>query len=144
MKKDIEIITKLRNNSRKSITEISKELQMPVSSVFHRIKLQEKKNMIKKHTTLVNFQRLGYNTWMQILIAIDKQDRKRLIEYAINSKNVNSLFEINHGYDIMLETIHKNGKELKDFMEEMRSRFDIKKFKVIEIIQDLKRERFLT
>jgi DNA-binding Lrp family transcriptional regulator len=141
--KERSIISMLRKNSRVSLTDISKKLEMPVSSVFNKIKKQESKRVIKKHTTIVNFQKLGYNSWSKIIVALDKEDRQKMMEFALMHKNVNSLFEINNGFDFLIETIYENSKELRDFIDELNFRFNIKETIVLEVIKDLKRERFL-
>lgn len=138
--KELMIISELRKNARIPLTEISAKTKTPVSTVFSKIKKYEK-GIINKHTSLVSFAKLGL-TWTKILLKVKRKDRERLKEFALNNKNVNSLFEINHGYDFLLETIHKNQNQLKDFIEELEERFELEQRDVYAVINDLKREGF--
>ena len=60
-KKDLLIVSHLRRDGRTSLTELSKKTRIPISTIFDRLK-QNKNNFIKKHTALIDFAKLGYNT----------------------------------------------------------------------------------
>jgi DNA-binding Lrp family transcriptional regulator len=140
--KELLIISMLRKNARDSITNIAKKTGIPASTVFDKIRKCEK-NAIKKHTSLVDFQKLGYSCWAKIILKVAKEDRERLKAFALENKNVNSLFEINQDYDFIIETVHKNSNELKLFLESLEG-FKIKEKQVHTITGELKREAFLT
>ena len=66
-KKEMQVIAALRKNSRASLAKISKEIKVAKSTVFDRIKRHES-GLIQKHTSLIDFRRLGYNA--RVFIAI--------------------------------------------------------------------------
>ena len=58
--KDRQIISHLRNNARIPLTTMSKLTKIPVSTLFDRLKTNED-DIITKHTSLLDFAKLGYN-----------------------------------------------------------------------------------
>lgn len=141
-KKDLLIIAHLRRNARQRITSVSKKIQIPVSTIFDRIKAQEH-NAIKKHVALLDFSKLGFNARANIVVKVDRSQREELQEFLMKNWNVNSLAKINNGYDFLAEVIFRNIKDAEDFVEQLEDRFKIKAKEVYYIIDELKREEFL-
>lgn len=141
--KDILLIANLRANARDTLTSISKKIKMPISTIFDRIKLYQQ-DVIKKHTTLIDFGKLGYNTRAHITLKTSKNNRENLKNYLLKQPNVNTLYKINNGYDFLVEVIFRGLKELEEFNEAMDEKFRIKSRQVYYIIEDIKKENFLS
>ena len=142
-KKDLKILSELRQNARMSLTKMSKKTQIPVSTIFDRLKLNEK-NIIIKHTSLLDFNKLGYNTRANITIKVNKEDKETLKQHLIRHHQINSVYKINNGFDFMVEGIFKHIIEMEDFLEQLEQKFNIIDKKSFFIIEDIKREAFLT
>lgn len=140
-KKDMQIITALRNNARESLTKISRKTGIPVSTIFDKIKDTP---LITKNTCLLDFSQLGFNTRAKVTIKVERETREELRKYLAAYPNVNSLYKINSGYDFLIELVFRNIKEMEDFMENIRDRFKIIEDKVFYILEDIKREEFMT
>ncbi len=142
-KKDLKILSELRQNARMSLTKMSKKTQIPVSTIFDRLKLNEK-NIIIKHTSLLDFNKLGYNTRANITIKVNKEDKETLKQHLIRHHQINSVYKINNGFDFMVEGIFKHIIEMEDFLEQLEQKFNIIDKKSFFIIEDLKREAFMS
>lgn len=142
-KKDIDIIMRLRNNARESLTDMSKKINIPVSTIYDRLK-EHHGELIKRHTSLLDFAVLGFNTRASICIAIDKQQKDSINTYLHKNQYVNSVFKINNGYDFMIDGVFRSIKDMEDFCDTLRSKFDIRDLKSFYIIEELAREEFLT
>lgn len=142
-KKDLVILSNLRKNSRETLTSMSKRTHIPISTIYDRLKFHEG-GLIKKHTCLLDFNRLGYATRANVLLRVDKASREELRNYLVRHNNINSLSKINNNYDFLVEIIFKEIKELEDFLEKLEDKFKIKSKLVFYIIEDLKREEFLS
>jgi len=59
--KDLLILKHLRNNARKTLTSISKETNIPTSTVFDRLRIHEK-GIIKKYTSIIDIENLANKT----------------------------------------------------------------------------------
>lgn len=141
--KDLQLIAHLRQNARMSLTKMSKKTHIPVSTIFDRLKCNEG-NVIVKHTTLLNFTKLGYHTRANITLKVERDDKEELAKYLMKQSRVNSLSRINNGYDFMIEGVFKQINEMEEFLDNLEKKFKIRDRKAYFIIEDLKREEFMS
>ncbi|MBN2458338.1 Lrp/AsnC family transcriptional regulator [Candidatus Woesearchaeota archaeon] len=139
---DIMLLSSLRANARDTLTNISKKIKVPVSTIFDRLKLHEK-GLIQKHTSIIDFSKLGFSTRANIILKVNKDDKEELRKFLLGNWNINSVVRINNGYDFLAEAVFKNILELEQFCEILDERFRIKSKQIFYIIEDLKREEFL-
>lgn len=142
-KKDMKILANLRQNARMPLTKMSKKIHIPVSTIFDRLRVNEE-DLILKHTSLIDFSKLGYNTRANIMLSVDKEDKENLKSFLTTSQSVNSVYKINNGFDFMIEGIFKQIKDMEEFIDLVEQRFNIKDKKSFFIIEDLKRESFMS
>ncbi len=142
LNKEILVLSCLRENARMKLTTLSKKTGIPVSTIFDQ--MNEPTSLMTKYTTLIDFGRLGFNTRAQIIIKLAKEQREQFKEFILEHKSINSAYRINNGYDYLLEGIFRNLKELEEFLETMEEHYPLKMKQVYYIIDDLKREEFLS
>ncbi|MFH1400995.1 MAG: Lrp/AsnC family transcriptional regulator [Nanoarchaeota archaeon] len=132
----------LRLNARAPLTEISKRTSIPVSTLFDRLKtLQE--HLILKHTTLLDFEKLGYPCRAAIMLSVPLGHREDLRHYLETHEHVNSIFRINNGYDYFVDCIFTDMQRAEQFIEDLEARFQITDKKTHYIVQVIKNEEFL-
>ncbi len=141
-KKDLIIISELRKNDRESLTRLSRKTRIPVSTIYDRLKFQEK-SIIKKHCALIDFSKIGFPTKTTILLKVPISKRKELLEHVSKNLNVNNVFKVNNDYDVLIEAIFRDMREAERFVERLEERFSIIDKKVFYVIEELKRESFL-
>jgi len=139
--KELKVIANLRQNSRESLTKISRKTGMPVSSIFERLK-KYKGGFIVKHTSLLDFNKIGFNVMVNSFIKIGRGQKKELFSHLMNNPYVNNFTAISNKYDIFIETAFKNLKDLRKFNEELIE-FGIEAKEDFYVIEYLKREGFL-
>jgi len=142
-KRDLKILTHLRVNARQKLTDISKNTGIPVSTIFDRIRHNEN-SVIKKHTSLLDFSKLGYQTRVNILLKTKKEQREKLNGFLSNHSSINSAFKINQDFDFLIDCVFSNMKELEYFLEDLEEKFNIEKKQVHHVIEDIKLESFLS
>ena len=130
------ILAHLRENSRQSLSKISKGTKIPVSTIYEKIK-QNKNGAIKKFTSILDFPALGYHIRAHVLV----KDTEGLQDFLMEHKNVNSVFQLNEGYDFAVDCIFRYMSDVKEFMDELE-KLDVKK-EVYYVTNELKREDFL-
>lgn len=140
--KELVIMSLLRQNSRETLTKMSKKCQIPISTIYDKIKTNEKE-IIKKHTCIIDFSKLGFNTRASISLKVNKSKREELKLYLEKHPNVNTIYKINNGFDYWIECIFRHIRDLEDFLENLEADFGIKK-QVFYIIDDIKREAFMS
>ncbi len=139
-KKDLKIITQLRTDARMPLTDMSRKINMPVSTIFDRMKSN---NLITKHTSLLDFSKLGY-TRANIFLKVEREDKEQLKESLLKNQSINSVYRINNGFDFLIECVFRQMKEVEEFIDQIESKFKIREVKSFFVIEDIKREMFLT
>jgi DNA-binding Lrp family transcriptional regulator len=114
-KNELQIVAHLRDDARKSLTKISRETGIPVSTIFEKLKASTKRNIITRNTCLLDFSKIGMNTRAKIALKTVPDHRKTMRNFLEKSLHVNSLFKINNGYDYMIDVIFANLKDLEEF-----------------------------
>jgi len=142
-KKELMILSCLRQNARQTLTNLSKKTHIPISTIYEKLKLYQN-NFIKKNACLIDFSKLGFNTLTQILVRVDKKDREAIKKYLSNNPSVNSILKVSNGFDFMIEGVFRNIKDLEEFNEELDERFKIKKKDYYFVIEEVKREAFMS
>ncbi|MBD3319252.1 winged helix-turn-helix transcriptional regulator [Candidatus Woesearchaeota archaeon] len=142
-KQDLVLMSYLRQNSRMSLTNLSKKTGIPISSIFDRLK-KANGTLIQKHVSLLDFGKLGFSVKVSILLKVGKQEKEKVKDALVKFFNVNSLCKVNNGYDFLVEAIFHDLKELEDFFDALDKKFTIRKREVYYIIEDLKKEGFLS
>ena len=140
--KEWQIVSHLRKNAQCSLASISANTNIPISTVHDKTKKLQNDNIITRYTTLIDFKKLGFHHHTKVAIEVTKSQRSDFILYLKTRQCINSLFEINGGFDVMIETIHKNIKEHIAFMDELHEAFDIIQLKEFQVIQPILQESF--
>ena len=122
--KDLKIISYLRQDARMSLTKMSKQTQIPVSTLFDRLRANEE-DLIIKHTSLLDFSKLGFNTRANITFKVDRDHKESLKEFLAKHQSINSVYRINNGFDFMVEGIFKDLRELEGFIDDTEHKFKI-------------------
>ena len=139
--KDLLIITHLRKNARETLTNLSKKTGIPISTIYENLK---RNKVIDKHTCLLDFAKLGFNTRAKILFKVNRDSRDALQEYLAKHQNTNNVYKINNGYDYLVESVFKNIKDVQDFLETVEEKYPIEEKEVYYIIEEVKREEFMS
>ncbi len=142
-KKDLLIISCLRQSGRESLTNISKKTKVPISTIFEKLHMQYG-GLVRRSTLLIDFSALGFLTMAHVAFRISKSDRDRFREYMTKHPHVNTFYKINNGYDFLCECVYRNIKELEEFLERLDESFDIKERQVHYLIDEIKKEAFLS
>ncbi|MCG2718649.1 MAG: Lrp/AsnC family transcriptional regulator [Nanoarchaeota archaeon] len=116
---DLQVLDELRKNARKSLTNISNNTRIPLSTVFKKV-VKLEKNLINKYVSLIDFNKIG--SGIRIHLVIKSKDRKDLHDFLIEHPNVNSLYRISQNFDFLVETIFPNMLEFENFMEDIENK----------------------
>ena len=141
--KELQLIAQMRQNARNNLTNISRAIQMPVSTIFDRLKRYEN-DLITKHCSLIDFEKIGFATRATIILKVKREQREEIKEYLLKHFNINSLYRINNNHDFLMEAIFRDINELEEFMESLEDTYTIKKKEVYYTIHEIKREGFMS
>ena len=138
--KELKLLTHLRTNCRQSLASIGRKINMPVSTVFDKLNKLEQ-SVISKHATIIDFPKLGYH--IRVNFVLKSFSKKELIDFLKNNKNTNSVSTVQGDFDFYIETVFQTLKDYEEFLEEL-SEFKISEQQIFYVIEDIKRESFLT
>lgn len=141
-KKELMLLACLRNNARETLTNISKKTNIPISTIFDKLKEYEK-TFIKKHTSILDFKKLGYDIRINMLLKVDRSKRYALEEFLMSEASVNNVFRINNIYDYLVDAIFKDIKEFQEFADKLEA-YNITEITEHFVVDELKRENFLS
>ena len=116
---------------------------MPVSTIFDKLRKYEN-GVIKRHTALLDFQKLGYTTRAQVFLKTTPENRLVLGNYLKVYPNVNCVYRVNNGYDFLIEAIFRSIQDLEGFLEELELKRGVVNKKVHYVINEVARESFMT
>ena len=136
--KDIVLFSALRKNGRMTLTNISKETHMPVSTVFEKLR-HYTGGIIKKYTVLLDFAKLGYTIHVSLVLKVGCRDK--LLQFLNTHPNVNNVYRINNGYDVLCEALFKDIHTSESFLQALEE-FTIVKMEVFYVLEDVRREGF--
>lgn len=140
--KDKIIFRHLRKNARINLTDIAKSTGIPASTIYDRVRANEK-IIVKKHTTLLDFSKLGYHAKAKIAIKVMSKDKERLLEFLKVHSNVNSLYRINYGFDYLVEVVYPSVADVEDFVAKIEQEYEIRERHIFNVIDEIKREEFM-
>ncbi|MCG2719683.1 MAG: Lrp/AsnC family transcriptional regulator [Nanoarchaeota archaeon] len=115
-KESIQILEKLREDSRRSVIDISRCTNNSRTLVFRKIKFMNK-HFIKKYTSIIDFKRLDYNLRVRFLI---KSKNKKLLQFLSKNKNINSVLIVKGNFNFYVEAYFKNLSEFNEFDEKLK------------------------
>ena len=137
-KKKHELLVILRQNSRMSLTEISKRTCIPITTIYDRLK-KACDDTITRYTVLLDFAKLGYTIRVQFFIKAQKNKREELFRYLLNHQNINNAAVINNGFDFACDALFKDLGEAEYFAKELDEKFNVSKIEIFYILQEFKR-----
>ncbi len=139
--KEREIIHHLRKGKRVNISAIARELKLPISTVAESIKRIEEK-YITKHTSLLDYNKIGYSANAFLAIKINRDQRRPFLDFLKKQACVNSIYSVNSGYNILAEIVCKDGLDMANWIEDVKSKFstEVAHFQVLKTEE---KERFV-
>ncbi len=141
-KEDMCLLSHLRKDARASLVKISEGTGMALSTVYEKLRKFEE-SIIKKHTCIIDFKKLGYNVRVNVVIKVDKTQRESMADYLSAHDHINRVYRVNSNHDYMLEGLFRDYSEFREFMEQLEEKFSIEDKQIYHLIDDIKEEEFL-
>ncbi|MFC1719447.1 Lrp/AsnC family transcriptional regulator [Candidatus Poribacteria bacterium] len=142
-KRELAIISHLRQDGRITLKAIGRKVNAPISTVFERLKLFKKSGLIRP-TVLLDFTELGFASRILVAIKIDREIREEVENYLVTHPNVNTVQHVNNGFSLMFEALFIDMRASEYFIEDLDHQFKLRKKMVFYILGESKREAFLS
>jgi len=127
---DLRIIEELSKNARVKLSELSRKLAVPRTTISSRIEKMVKMGVIKSFTTMLDYSTLGYKFLAFVMIKVRRGTGKLTDQVSITKKIVEDINRSNSKlriieshivtgeYDVLLKVIAKDWSELTKFLIE--------------------------
>ena len=142
-RQDLKILNLLRKNARQTMTNMSRDAGVPISTVFDKLKRLEHIGVIKAYTSLLDMEKIGYGAQAFVLLKIDTDQKERLKKILIGNSQVNNLSRVNGNWNFLIEVFFRYIEDLEIFIDALRNDFKGIEISVHHALEDMKREGFL-
>ena len=122
-KKDIQILRIIQRNSKITTREIAKQLNLPVTTVFTRIKKLEQKGIIKEYRAILDAKKLGKSTTAFILASFTYRppnkellSQRKLAEEIAKFPEVQEVHIITGDWDLLIKVKAENVEAIGKFV----------------------------
>ena len=123
---DHKILSLLNQDSRKTLVDISHQINLTPNGVNNRVKALVKNKIIIGHTISLDWKKLGYE-WFAIQIKLHRYNEeidKQIKRFFTNHKKVIFYYKyFGGGWDYDIGVLVQNSNELRDFINEYRKNF---------------------
>ena len=117
---DLKLLSYLYHNNREPLSKIARACKLTREQVNYKIKKYQEQGIIKGFFTLFDWSKFGYEYLVILLLKFEKPSSiKPFIHELKNSKNCLSFGKIYGKYDLYINAIFKNEKELGDYIAEI-------------------------
>jgi Lrp/AsnC family leucine-responsive transcriptional regulator len=145
--KDRKILAILQVNSRESLTNIAKKVNLSIDSVNNRIKSMQEKKIIEKFGVWINTKELGYNLITDNKIKmhnITEEQTQKFIAHLRAHPNVIDLLSVMGDFDFTCVIVAKNTSEYNKISLGIRQKFSgiIADWKSMLILEQYKFEEY--
>ncbi|GAB4315108.1 MAG: Lrp/AsnC family transcriptional regulator [Methanobacteriaceae archaeon] len=125
---DLAIIRSLMKNSRITISQMSKEIDVPDATISNRLKKLED-YIIKRYTMIPNWEKLGMEITSIIIIQTESEKHETVKEMLSKLREVSEVYSVSGEYDLLIKVWVKSINQLNNLIN--------KKIRSIDGVEDL-------
>jgi len=112
---DTAILRSLIKNSRISLSQMSKEIDVPDATISNRLKKLEN-DVIKHYTVILDWQKIGLDITTIIIIQTESELHESVKEELSKLDEVSEVYSVSGEYDILIKVWVPNIEELNKLM----------------------------
>ena len=112
---DTAILRSLIKNSRISLSQMSKEIDVPDATISNRLKKLEN-DVIKRYTVILDWQKIGLDITTIIIIQTESELHESVKEELSKLDEVSEVYSVSGEYDILIKVWVPNIEELNKLM----------------------------
>lgn len=112
---DLAILRSLIKNSRITISQMSKEIDIPDATISNRLKKLEK-TVIKRYTLIPDWQKIGLEITSIIIIQTESERHELVKEELSRLKKVSEVYSVSGEYDILIKVWVKSIEDLNQLI----------------------------
>jgi Lrp/AsnC family transcriptional regulator for asnA, asnC and gidA len=140
---DKHIIEKLIIDGRTSFANIAKDINLTDVAIKKRLERLKQRKIIKNIFAEIDYQVIGFNETLFVLISIDPNKQKEVIRKIIENNDVINLTEVTGEYNLIAKIIAEDKADLKKVLDNIYAIDGITKINTLTKIKDHKNSKNL-
>jgi len=139
--KDMDIMGLLKKNAKKTTQQISRKLNIPITTVHNRIKKLESEGIISKYTVVLNQKKLGKTISARLAIRVTKlADQNKICNELLNLEAVDRVYQITGDHDIVAKVCLSDIEELHSLiMTQLRTMPEIQNTSTTIVLKEFRK-----
>ncbi|MBT7902683.1 Lrp/AsnC family transcriptional regulator [Candidatus Woesearchaeota archaeon] len=138
--KGAQILSHLRNDARKNLSTIGRELNIPVSTIHDKVRRFES-GVVKRFTAILDLDKLGLNN-VYLAMSCSSHHKENLRNFLNNHPQVNTLHSLTRGYDFLAEFVFGHVRELDNFVVSLKQ-FNLGNIEEFMTQEEIKKESYV-
>ncbi len=139
--KNIAILNVLLDNARLSYRQIANRIDASVATVMHRVQALEKERIIKKYSTILDYEKLEYDITVLIEVQVGK-GKLGLVEKKIaQHPNVVAVYDVTGTFDVIILAKFKNRRAMDAFLKKIQTYDFVLRTNTRLVLQTIKEEQ---
>ncbi|MFH1642501.1 MAG: Lrp/AsnC family transcriptional regulator [Nanoarchaeota archaeon] len=118
---DKETINALIADSRLSYREIAKRVKVSVATAMNRVKRLEKEGIITHYTTIVDYEKIGYDVEVLIEIQISKGKLYEVEKKIAVHRNVFAVYDLTGNFDAAILAKFRSRRAMDNFLKKIQT-----------------------
>jgi len=118
---DKEIINTLITDSTLSYREIAKKVKVSVATVMNRVNKLKKEGIIKRYTTIIDYEKIGFDVEVLVEIRISKGKLFQVEKEIATHKNVFAVYDLTGDFDAAILARFKNRRQMDNFLKKIQT-----------------------
>jgi len=118
---DRNIMNALIEDSRLSYRQIAKKLGVSVATVMHRVNILEKDKVIKRNTSILDYEKLGYDIEVLIDVRIAKGKLMEVEKKIAVDPNVFAVYDTTGDFDAVILARFHNRRKMDAFLKKIQT-----------------------
>lgn len=139
---DLSILELLGQNGRTSYHTMSKSINLTRPAINRRIKIMEKKGIIKGYKVIINWEKIGYNFDAYVLAKVSTDNFRELIKKILAVKDPNfkilTCSRVTGEKSILIRIVAKEANNLNEFHDKLLEMKEIHETKTLIILDAIK------
>ena len=118
---DKDIINTLMTDSTLSYRAIAKKVKVSVATVMNRVNKLKKENIIKRFTTIVDYDRAGFDVEVLIEVRISKGKLFQVEKEIAHHPNVFAVYDLTGDFDAAILARFRTRKSMDSFLKKLQT-----------------------
>ena len=139
--KDMDILILLKKNAKSTTQQISRVLNIPITTVHNRIKKLESSGIIEKYTVVLNQSKLGRKVSARLALRVTKlADQYKICNDVLNIDCVDKVYQVTGDYDIIASVRVRDIEELHSLiMMQLRTMPEIQNTSTTIVLKEFRK-----